>query len=140
MTFMSMTFFFLFQNMVKALVMPQPSDPLRFIARYLKCRRHVDVPKILLVHLLPITGWIQVYTESEILSYGLRSLLQSPPPAHTRVSRSRGYMQRRYILWSAILCKYWLPYSMILFRQSERFSQHSQKHRSGNHRSAERIA
>ncbi|XP_022178689.1 adenylate kinase 8-like isoform X2 [Myzus persicae] len=39
----------MFRNMVKALVMTQPPDPLQFIEWYLKCRRHVDVPKILLV-------------------------------------------------------------------------------------------
>ncbi|CAI6369503.1 unnamed protein product [Macrosiphum euphorbiae] len=39
----------MFRNLVKALVMSQPQDPLRFISRYFKCRRHVDVPKVLLV-------------------------------------------------------------------------------------------
>lgn len=35
--------------MVQALVMCRPSDPLLFIARYLKRGRHADVPKIMLV-------------------------------------------------------------------------------------------
>ncbi|XP_008180630.1 adenylate kinase 8-like [Acyrthosiphon pisum] len=39
----------MFRNVVKSLLMSQPPDPLRFIKRYLKCRRHVDIPKILLV-------------------------------------------------------------------------------------------
>ncbi|KAF0764219.1 adenylate kinase 8-like [Aphis craccivora] len=39
----------MFRNIVKALVMFQPPDPLRFVAWYLKRRHYVDVPKILLV-------------------------------------------------------------------------------------------
>uniref|UniRef100_A0A2S2NR53 Adenylate kinase 8 n=1 Tax=Schizaphis graminum TaxID=13262 RepID=A0A2S2NR53_SCHGA len=37
------------KNLVKALVIFQPPDLLRFVTWYLKRRRHVDVPKILLV-------------------------------------------------------------------------------------------
>lgn len=74
------------------------------------------------------------YTQG-IFPYGLRLLLVHPP-------KGRVWVKLIYsILWAAILqCKHWLPYSPILFRQSVRCTQHSQNHRSGNHRSAERIA
>lgn len=72
-----------------------------------------------------ITGWIQVYT-GEISPYRLHS----PIPI--------GSWGRAYVHREPQSCVN-IDYSPILFRQSIRCTQHSQKHRSGNHRSAERT-
>jgi len=85
--------------------MSQPPDPLRFIARYFKCRRHVDIPKILLVappdHRLD-TGILN--TPSEIFPYAQCSSI----PLGEGVVWVK-LVCNRYILWAAILqCKHWL--------------------------------
>lgn len=72
-----------------------------------------------------ITGWIQVCT-GEISPYRFHSSIPI---------RSWG---RPYVYREPQSCVN-IDYSPILFRQSIRCTQHSQKHWSGNHRSAERT-
>jgi len=72
-----------------------------------------------------ITGWIQVYT-GEISPYRLHSSIPT------------GSWGRAYVYREPQSCVN-IDYSPILFRQSIRCTQHCQKHRSGNHRSAERT-
>lgn len=100
----------LFQNVIKALVMCQPPDPLRFIVWYLKHRHHEDVPKIILV---------------------------APPGLVTAGNHNQ---PPRELSQALRYCKIVNIDSSILFRQSVHCTRRCQKHRSGNHRSAERNA